>query len=104
MKLRREERATQRATTIVRVVVHRPSIEHGFPYVPTNRGSARTWEYPYTEMQIGDSFFVPLTIATRNVLSSRISAHNTINPETRFETRKALGEDGEDGTRVWRTQ
>jgi hypothetical protein len=104
MRLRREERATQRVTTIVRVVVHRPTIEHGFPYVSTNRGSPRTWEYPYGDMQIGDSFHVPLTVVTRNVLSSRISAHNKLNPETRFESRKAIGENGEDGTRVWRTR
>ena len=104
MKLRREERAARsaQATSVVRVVIYRPAVEHGYEYKPTNRGRSRDWEYPYEQMDVGDSFHVPVSVTAQNILSSRISAHNKENPETRFSTAKAVNEDGEPVTRVWR--
>jgi len=102
MKQRRIERNHPAPEHVVRVVVHRPSIEHGVPFAP--RGKIQPWEYPYEDMEVGDSFHVMASETPNVTVSSRISVYNKQNPDTRFECRTQLNEEGEKLTRIWRTR
>jgi len=102
MKQRRIERNYAPPEHVVRVVVHRPSIEHGIPFTP--RGRVQHWEYPFEEMNVGDSFHVMFSETSNPTVSSRVAKHNSDHPETRFGCRLQLNKNGEKLTRVWRTQ
>jgi hypothetical protein len=102
MKQRRTERDTTTPEHIVRIIIHRPSIEHGIPFVA--RGTAKPWEYPYEEMDVGDSFHVMFSETPNNVIASRIAKYNKNNPNTRFSCRVQITTEGKKLTRIWRTQ
>jgi hypothetical protein len=53
-------------------------------------------KYPWNEMAIGDSFFVPHKKGKGNIYSL-VHFHNRRNPETEFAVRRV-----DDGYRVWR--
>lgn len=73
------------------------SIDSGIP-LPTRKG--RGLSYPFDDLDIGDSFFVP------NRSSSDIQACKALakqrRPGTDYTTRTAVV-DGTSGIRVWRT-
>jgi hypothetical protein len=102
MKQRREERNINPPEHIVRVIVHRPSIEHGIPFTPKRR--VQPWDYPYDEMNVGDSFHVLESESKYVTVTSRIYTYNKNNPNTRFECRTFLDENGGKLTRIWRTR
>ena len=102
MTQRRIERNTNPPEHVVRIVVHRPSIEHGVPFTPKRR--MQPWEYPYEKMEIGDSFHVLETETSNPTVSSRVHAHNVKHPDTKFACRRQLNEEGEKLTRIWRTE
>lgn len=104
MRQRREERIQQQqrpATHIVRIIVHRPEVEHGIA-MPRKRMKVRDFEYPYDDMQVGDSFAVHESETKISAVTSRISSHNRQNPDTRFTTRTLINDEGEKYVRVWR--
>ena len=105
MKQRREERVGNRirATNIVRIVVSRPGIDKGIP-IPLRRGGSRTFEYPFKEMEVGDSFAVPESETRSGTVSTRVGSHNQGHRETKFNCRKLTNDAGEAYTRVWRTK
>jgi hypothetical protein len=62
----------------------------------------RARKYPWLEMKVGQSFFVPLP------LGRTFSAHscwlkNNKKTKLKFETRRVV-EDGNHGVRIWRTK
>ena len=83
-------------------------IESGIP-IPvkgTTRGSpiaGRKAIYPFRDMAVGDSFFVPVKNGktpqqTRNGITGTISYHTKTHPGRRFVSRIVEG-----GVRFWRT-
>ena len=72
-------------------------IEKGMP-IPEIQRPRRPINYPWKEMQIGDSFFIPLGVTTRNAiaLSAEYQGRTT---EKRFTIRTVEG-----GVRVWRVE
>jgi len=102
MKQRRIERNTNSPEHVVRIVVHRPSIEHGIPFTPKRR--MQLWDYPYDDMNVGDSFLILESETKYVTVTSRIYQYNKIHLHTRFECRSSLDENGEKLTRVWRTE
>jgi hypothetical protein len=100
MKQRHIERNVTPPEHIIRVVVHRPSVEHNIPFIP--RGRVQPWEYPYAYMKVGDSFHVLETETSNQTVSSRVHAHNVRHPHTKFACRRQLNDKGEKLTRVWR--
>lgn len=55
------------------------TIDDGFIVPPSARGVARTETYPFTPMQVGQSFFVPATEAKPNPAKSLNSTINSTN-------------------------
>jgi len=105
MRQRREERVAkslQGATTIVRIVVTRPSIEKGIAFVPRTR--TQSWEYPYEDMEIGDSFHVMMSETSNAIVATRVHSYNKLNPDTKFSCRTQMDEEGNRLTRVWRIE
>jgi hypothetical protein len=105
MRQRREERVAkslQGVTTIVRIEVRRPSIEKGIAFVPRRR--MHSWEYPYEDMKIGDSFHVMVSETSNPIVSTRVHSHNKHNPDTKFSCRTQVDEHGNPLTRVWRVK
>ena len=100
MHYRRNERNTASPDHVVRIVVHRPSVETGIPMASRNRG--QNWEYPYDDMDVGDSFHVMFSETSNPNVASRISMYNKRHPDTRFACRIQTNEDGEKLTRIWR--
>ena len=102
MKRRREERIALQGggTTIVRIIVHKPDIETGIPYTP--RGRVQPWEYPYTDMNVGDSFHIMQDETANSIVSSRVHSWNKNNPETKFSCRTQINDEGQKLTRIWR--
>ena len=96
------ERNTNAPDHVIRIVVHRPSVETGFTM--TKRTRIQSWEYPYDDMNIGDSFHVMCSETTTQIVASRISMYNQKNTETKFSCRTQLNEDGEKLTRIWRVK
>ena len=75
-------------------------IESGIP-IPI-KGSQKTI-YPFQDMAVGDSFFVPVKngktpAQTRNGITGVISYHTKAHPGRRFASRIVEG-----GVRFWRT-
>ena len=105
MQQRKEEREAKRLgeTTVVRIIVHKPGIEKGIP-IPGRRGMERDWEYPFLEMEVGDSFHVLMSKVSSSIMSTRINAYNRLHPDTRFRVRTQVNDDGERLTRVWRVK
>ena len=105
MRQRREERVAKKlqgVTTIVRIVVHKPSIEKGIPFTPRTR--MQSWEYPYEDMKIGDSFHVMVSETSNPTVATRVHSHNKRNPKTRFSCRTQVDENRDRLTRVWRVE
>jgi hypothetical protein len=100
MHYRRNERNTALPDHVVRIVVHRPSVELGIPMAPRNRN--QNWEYPYGDMDVGDSFHVMFSETSNPIVASRISVYNKRHPDTRFSCRIQSNVDGEKLTRIWR--
>ena len=82
-------------------------IEEGIPIWPPSppvRGSAPLRTYPWREMEVGDSFFVPFGHASLDAFRIRGSVSAAANAAARilgvkFATRKQA-----DGVRVWRVE
>lgn len=81
------------------------TIESGIPLPPpANRGPKS--QYPFDNMQPGDSFFVPCSeadfIKLSNRLTGAISRYRKVHPEAAFSVRRVDGE-SVNGIRVWCT-
>tara|TARA_R100001143_G_C3338993_1_gene123287 strand:+ start:138 stop:521 length:384 start_codon:yes stop_codon:yes gene_type:complete len=109
MRLRKEEREAlgynKPERKIVVRTVKQATIEKGIPMPPWGRPTA--YNYPYEEMEIGDSFKVMHTEASNEKVSNRVhtwmrGASNT--KQLRFACRKGVDPDGQTFTRVWRTE
>jgi len=80
-------------------------IEKDIP-IPTQR--TKPSSYPFADMQVGDSFFVPCpegALMTKFVarVQSAVGAQRMRNPEFKFSVRRM--QEGETlGVRVWRVQ
>lgn len=78
-------------------------IEDGIPIARFGRKDA----YPFGELEVGQSFFVPLKSADANrhyqqaSITGAISFYRKQHPERRFVTRQCE-KDGVRGVRVWR--
>ena len=68
-------------------------IEKHIP-MPTSRSI-----YPFADMEVGDSFFVPKNDIVGTRVSVAISYYKKKNPKKSFATRK-----DENGMRIWRTK
>jgi hypothetical protein len=89
-------------------------IESGMPVPEIRRGGDRTNAYPFEQLEIGQSFFVPNTVEVPNpaktlgsTVSSATRRYKTENPPRVFTIRgneKGKGADGSEvlGARVWR--
>ena len=65
--------------------------------IPVPVGKLTGRKYPFAEMQVGDSFFAPVSMAKiRNAL-----AHHKMGTGVRFAVR-TVTENGVDGARCWR--
>ena len=107
MRLRKEEREAlgynkpERKITVK--IVKRPTIEKGIPMPAWGRPAS--YNYPYEEMEIGDSFKVMHTEASNEKVSNRVHCwmRGARNPNhLRFACRKGIDPDGQTFTRVWR--
>jgi hypothetical protein len=74
-------------------------IEHGIP-LPTARGCIR--KYPFMELQIGDSFFVPCQDGEDPRITFRRVQGQTYNQQWRLKKRFAI-RTMKKGVRIWRT-
>jgi hypothetical protein len=75
------------------------AVERG---IPLPRQGYRALKYPWAEMKVGDSFFVPCAIASRGAVRASVSA-----ARRKFRTdyiHAPASENGVSGTRVWRTK
>lgn len=83
----------------------RPKIDKGIPIPKIRRG--RPGLYPFSEMQIGDSFFLPMHGHKLSASANSWKAHRRRQKEPggkwKFETRE-VKENGIDGTRIWRVK
>jgi len=70
-------------------------IDKGIP-VPEPNVRGRTSKYPFRQMEVGDSVFIPRMASTISGLLSQAKP-------MKFTTRTAT-EDGIKGTRVWRVE
>ena len=102
MHQRRNERNTSAPDHIVRIVVHRPSVEHGVPM--TSRMGRLSYEYPFHDMLVGDSFVVTHAETPGRTIFSRVHAHNARNRATKFECRTQTDGNGGKLVRIWRTR
>lgn len=59
----------------------------------------RRGRYPFEEMEIGDSFFVPEAVASANSLGSSVHYFCKGKKSYKFSVRREQG-----GCRVWRTE
>ena len=75
----------------------KPTIEHGIPYSARRQG----WDYPYDEMAVGDSFYIPETESIATTVRQRLYTRNKNHPETVFRAKKVWSGDAI-GQRVWR--
>ena len=74
-------------------------VESGIPVPPDARGL--TNKYPWNDMKVGDSFFVPdRPDGRRSALSSSVNyQHKKSGNTVKYATRKVTG-----GVRVWRVE
>ena len=73
-------------------------IEEGIKCVSPKSGKGRPSKYPWREMRIGDSFFIPNKDVTSDSMAfSAPSNFSLRNPEYKFAVRRI-----EDGYRIWR--
>ena len=109
MRLRKEEREAlgynkpERKITVRTVKM--PTVEKGIPM--PNWGKATSYNYPYEEMEIGDSFKMMHTEASNEKVSNRVHCwmRGARNPNhLRFACRKGIDPDGQTFTRVWRVE
>lgn len=76
-------------------------IEKGIPAIKSYGGPGKS-KFPFSNMEIGDSFFVPWgddPIKMRSVLSNAMAAFHLRNKPKRFTSHKIEG-----GVRVWRIE
>ena len=77
-------------------------IEKGIPLAPKRRPSKST-KYPWAEMEVGDSFFVPAEAnVTRRALSDRVQRSAAYAKKTLGRKFKLRSD--ETGVRIWRTE
>lgn len=72
-------------------------IDKGIPVAPMPNGAGRMALYPFRQMEVGDSFFVP---KTGQSITGPI-AHAQSRMDAKF-SRRTVTENGVTGTRVWR--
>ena len=70
-------------------------IEENIPFLTAS--SRKQLKYPFEQMKVGDSFFVPRINSTQ--FSNVLSIHNKSAENKRFASRTVEG-----GVRVWRIQ
>lgn len=88
-----------------KIIAKRPDIEKGIPM--PSWGKPTFFDYPYDEMEIGDSFKIPHTEASNILISSRVHSWMRGPKNTagfRFACRKGTDDDGQGYTRVWRVE
>lgn len=74
--------------------------------VPIPTGKADRDRYPFNEMKVGDSFFVPLsthknvTVLQTNLMGNARYFTQKNNPDWKFKSKM----DGEKGVRIWRVK
>jgi hypothetical protein len=87
------------------------SIDKGVQLPPINRGGDRAQMYPFDQLEVGDSFFVPVSESMPNpgkTLASTVSSatrrYKTATPPRVFTIRaNVVGPDGATkGARIWR--
>lgn len=111
MRLRKEEREAmgynkpRQTTTVHKIIVRRPDIEKGIPLPRWTKPTV--YDYPYEQMEIGDSFRIWHTEASNEIVSSRV--HSWMRgpkniKHLRFACRKGKDPDGQTYTRVWRVE
>lgn len=76
--------------------------------LPTTRGRPAEFSFPFANMQVGDSFFVPAGAEGLEKIRSRLSSsivrfRARVARTAKFSTRVVV-EDGVNGVRVWRVQ
>ena len=54
-------------------------------------------KYPFKDMEVNDSFFIPEKDLTRSKIQSAVTYYSLKHPERRFTVRRT-----EDGCRIWR--
>lgn len=77
-------------------------VEKGFPIPEMDGAKKGRASFPFDEMEVGDSFFVPLSffkdhVKANDSLNSRIKAYKKKHPRKDFTYRSVVG-----GFRVWR--
>ena len=76
------------------------TIDKGVPITTVQRGKAAfgTGKYPFRDMEVGDSFFIPCPNEERRKMSSRVvSSARPLKPGVEIVTRFVEG-----GIRCWR--
>jgi len=63
------------------------TLESNIP-VPAPRGGRKNHDWPFAEMKVGDSFFVPSTAAHEATVRQHVSRWSHHHPEQRFAVRK----------------
>ena len=74
-------------------------VDKGIPIPERRRGPGAPEKYPWREMAVGDSFFVP-GITSAKFGGTPLSMRNA----GRVFARRSWTEDGVKGVRVWRTK
>lgn len=76
--------------------------------LPTPRGRPAAFPFPFADMQVGDSFFVPtaegdLRKVRNRLASSIVRFRQKVDINAKFSTR-VVDEESVNGIRVWRVQ
>lgn len=84
---------------------HPIRIDKHVPLPADTRGRGRT-KFPFRDMEVGDSFFVPTTGKAAHQTRSNVSsaASRSGKGSGRVFTTRDVTENGVRGTRVWRTE
>ena len=78
-------------------------IEKGIPIIAMNTSTGRPPKYPFHEMEVGDSFFIPsdagrdARLVQASVMGTIRESRHRFTDQRKFCTRKVEG-----GVRVWR--
>lgn len=77
-------------------------IEKGIPIPNSIHGGGQPPKYPFEQMEIGDSFFIPCHIKDKKTVQSNVASARKVAPKMKFTTKYVDEIPGQTGIRVWR--
>lgn len=78
-------------------------IDEGIPVPPPGTFGPRASKYPYDTMDVGNSFFIPVTDEAGAAVAKRRMRQSTAWANKRYAPKKFTARSVAGGVRVWRT-